>query len=218
MKKLILLSTLLFIGYTAQSQISFGAKAGFNGGLGKTEIDLPGAENEKSKMLPSFHVGGFVDFGLSQSFSIQPGLTLNGRGSRYEHEGHHDDLRIMSLDLPVNFLYRNSGFFVGGGPSVGYGLSAKLHEDDHAHEGGGFSSGGGGDHDEDKIKFGSKPGELKPINIGLNLLAGYELRNGLFFSAGYLADFTNWSNAEKVTSRYSFFSVSAGFRFNKKTD
>jgi len=212
MKKIILLISLVGVGLASQAQVTFGFKAGFNGGLATQKVDLDSAENKSPKMLPSFHVGGFVDLGLSESFSIQPGLQLNGRGARVEHEGHHDDFRIYSLDVPVNFMYRNGGFFIGAGPSLGYGLSAKSHkheEDEEEHE---------GDHEEDenKIKFGSKPGELKPINFGINATAGYELKNGLFVSASYLADLSNWSNVDKVTQRYSFFSVSLGFRLVKK--
>jgi hypothetical protein len=210
MKKIILLISLVGVGLASQAQVTFGFKAGFNGGLATEKVDLPEAENESPKLLPSFHVGGFVDLGLSESFSIQPGLQLNGRGSRVEHEGHHDDLRIYSLDVPVNFLYRKGGFFVGAGPSLGYGLSAKVHA--HEEE----ENEGDHDHDDDKVKFGSKLGELKPINFGLNATAGYELKNGLFVSASYLADLSNWSNKVKETQRYSFFSVSLGFRLGKK--
>ncbi len=208
MKKLILLISLVGVGLATQAQITFGLKAGLNAGLATQKVDLPGVENESPKLLPSFHVGGFLDIGLSESFSIQPGIQLNGRGSRVEHEGHHDDLRIYSLDVPVNFLYRSGGFFIGAGPSVGYGLSAKTHADEEEEE--------GHNHDDDKVKFGSEPGQLKPINFGINATTGYELKNGLFVSASYLADLSNWSNIDKVTQRYSFFSVSLGFRFGKK--
>ena len=107
----------------------------------------------------------------------------------------------MSLDLPINFLYRSNGFFVGGGPNIGFNLSGKEKSDDPTE---------GGD-----IQFGSGAGEIKRIDFGLNALAGYQLKNGLFFSTNYTLGVSNWRNAAP-TWRNNILGVSIGYMLKGK--
>ncbi|MFN5134701.1 MAG: PorT family protein, partial [Chitinophagaceae bacterium] len=63
---------------------------------------------------------------------------------------------------------------------------------------------------------GSGDGEIRRIDLGVNVLAGYELKNGLFFSANYTRGLTNWLNVSTDTWRNNLLGVSVGYFFGKK--
>jgi len=200
MKKVLLLLTSVFISFSsfAQSDFTFGGRAGLN--LGIANID---PIDDEVKPLTNFHFGGFGEYALNEKFGIQVGLNFNGRGAKIEHDDHHDEFLIYSLDLPISFVYRNSGFFVGVGPTVGFGLSGKFHSDED------------GVHEDLDLEFGSNPGELNPINFGINVMAGYELESGLFVNVGSNINTSNWSNVGGATQNFSIVSFGVGYRFGK---
>lgn len=202
MKKIVIVCGMLVASAVsfAQSPFSFGLKAGFNASLPQISPTVAGAE-----MLPTFHAGAFGEYGLSETFSLQAGLLFNGRGTSIAHKDHHDDLTLYGLDIPVMLMYRTNGLFFGFGPSVGFNVSGNFHSHDAS-----------GADKEEKIKFGSAANEKKPLNYGVNLMAGYELKNGIFAQAGFLYDLTNWSNAPGVTEKYHIVSFGLGYRFVKK--
>jgi hypothetical protein len=202
MKKIIFVCGLLVASAVsfAQSNFSFGLKTGFNASLPQISPTVKGAE-----MLPTFHVGAFGEYGLNDKLSFQAGLLFNGRGTSIAHEDHHDDLKLYGLDIPLMVMYRTNGLFFGAGPSIGFNIAGNFH----SHEEDGTET-------EQKIKFGSAANEKKPLNYGLNLIAGYELKNGFFAQAGFLYDLTNWSNASGVTEKYHILSFGLGYRFVKK--
>ncbi|MGB4776102.1 MAG: outer membrane beta-barrel protein, partial [Daejeonella sp.] len=112
------LGCILATGVFAQtSEIKFGVKAGVN----FAKIALSGSgydddQKEGSKFLTSFHFAGLVDIPISNSFSVQPGLSLSGKGSKSEFGSEADGKlvgkeNIMYLEVPVNFVYKNSGFY-----------------------------------------------------------------------------------------------------------
>lgn len=202
MKKIILVCGLLVASAAsfAQSNFSFGLKAGFNASLPQITPTLNGAE-----MLPTFHAGAFGEYGFSEKLSLQAGLLFNGRGTSIAHKDHHDDLTLFGLDVPLMLMYRTNGLFFGVGPSVGFNVAGSFHSHDAS-----------GADKEETIKFGSAANEKKPLNYGVNLIAGYELKNGFFAQGGFLYDLTNWSNASGVTEKYHIVSFGIGYRFVKK--
>lgn len=178
---------------------TFGLKGGLNLSTVKTnDTDF----NEDRKTLPGFHVGGVADIAVSNSFSIQPHLLVQQKGVSLSHGGHSDKIKFTSVDIPVNLLYKRSGFFIGGGPNVGINLSGKLVADNPT--------------ENTNFEFGSKVGEFKRVNLGVNLLTGYQLDNGVFFSANFLGDLTNWSNARDDKWKNNLFGFSLGYMFGKK--
>ena len=129
-------------------------------------------------------------------------------------ESSSDKLILDYLEVPLNFVYHNSGFFIGAGPSVAYGLSGKekyTDKEDPSYSG------------DTKIKFGSDEEELKAFEFGVNALAGYRTTGGLMFSACYnlgLTDIQNTSNDNsffevgKVKNKY--FAVKIGYILSGK--
>lgn len=99
---------------------------------------------------------------------------------------------MMAIDLPVNFLYRNNGFFAGLGPNFSYGLSAKQKNGDaddlykkYPHEDGGESA------------------VFKRFELGANLTMGYQFSNGLLISTQYSHGLSNIAGREASSQKYS---------------
>lgn len=197
MRKILFTSTLLFASAGVFAQFSVGAMAGFNGGLYTEKPKI-----NTTALLPTFHAGITAEYGFSDMYSLQSGIQLNGRGTAIEHKDHHDDLGIFTLDIPVLFTIRKSGFFIAAGPGIGYAISGSAHSHDAS-----------GAEKEEEIKFGSNAGELNPLSFNIQARLGYELKNGIFFQGGYLADLTNWSNASGSTVRFPLFQLGIGYRY-----
>lgn len=203
MKKLLMLVAVVFVSSAAIAQNKIGVKAGLN----LSEFRKNDAEENK-ELIPraSVHFGLVGDFSLSKNLSLQPQLLFSGRGTREKHDDHKDIYAFNSLELPINLVYRTEGksgsFFIGGGPSIGYNLSGKTWETDKPN-------------DKDKIEFGTQPGKFNRVDLGFNALAGYQLKNGLFFSVNYTRGITNWSNEPNVTERNNLLGVSVGYFIGK---
>jgi hypothetical protein len=206
MKKILLVTLVVLSANVVMAQTRFGAKLGPN--LANWTVKEDGNKDDEFKSRLGFHLGLVADFAISERFSIQPHLLYVNKGSAIEHEDHTDYAVMQSIDIPINFLYKaaSSGgtFFVGGGPNLGFNLSGMLKSDEEGDE---------------KIEIGSEVGQLKGFDFGLNLLAGYELKSGLFFSANYTPGITNLANVPSgvdYSARSNYFGVSIGYFFGSK--
>src|SRR5688572_9152799 len=109
MKKVILLTTALAITSTTifAQNVSFGIK----GGIQQTSIALKAESDEIEYNIESpgvgFQIGGVADIQLSSNFSVQPNLLFNYRSGKMVTilQG---DFTAMSVDIPINALYRNN--------------------------------------------------------------------------------------------------------------
>jgi hypothetical protein len=222
MKKILFTATLLISSTLLFSQTKFGLKAGVN--FANVTFEEEGSDLEVSpSSLTSFHFGGFAEIGLSKSLYFQPGLSISGKGFKFEQSesegGFSGSEKITSnfmyLEVPLTLLAKfNAGtgkIFVGAGPYLGYGISGKekyeLKIDGPGTE---FDE---SESDSDDIKFGDKEEEYKPLDLGLNFSTGYELANGLFINAGYGLGLNNISNGEGSSVKHKVVSISLGFKF-----
>lgn len=145
MKKFtILLALVLGIAATASSQVRFGLKAGLN------LANLTGDDVEGLKSLATFMVGGQAEFGLAENIGLGVGLQLQGKGAKVE--GEDGSVNPMYLQVPVYLTYRNSGFFAGVGPYVGFGLFGKTKFGGESVD---LSFGSGADDDFSALDFGA---------------------------------------------------------------
>lgn len=193
----------------AQAQTSWGLKAGVN--LGKYS-GLNSDLRDLQTMNPSFYVTGFADLPVAPQFSIQPGVSLQGKGSKLNYDIAGFDgtntINTMSIEIPVNAVYwipaGSGNVFLGAGPYVGFNVSGKEKNR-------GTTDFGSGDIETD-VNFGNEDGEAKVIDAGANFLAGYKLANGLLINAGYGLGLTSIYNAgSKNSNRVLSFGV--GFQF-----
>lgn len=210
-----------------KSKISYGVKAGINlasyqvGSDYRTEVKEAGG-----MILPliSFHVGGYADFSITDAFSVQGGLTLSGKGHKERYSYDEDDFglggagtsggtatyieKLMYLEVPVNAVYKTGRFYMGAGPYLGYALSGKWIEkgedDDNTDN---FNDSG-------KIIFGGDEG-YKRVDFGINLLAGYQLKNKINLGIGYSLGLSNKDDSDYWSSKNRVFSLSVGYSLGK---
>lgn len=194
MKKLCLIVAAAIFSLTsvyAQGDVKIGAKAGVN--FASLTGDDEGLEGKTS-----FHVGAVVEIPVSDVFSVQPELLFSDQGAKFE-ENNDVKFNVGYLSVPIMAKYYVAeGFSLEAGPQVGFLLSAKLKDD----------------NDSEDIKD-----ELKGIDFGLGLGAGYRLDNGLNFNLRYNLGLSNIvdddsSESDDFELKNSVFQISVGYFFN----
>jgi hypothetical protein len=245
MKKVLLTAATaaLALGANAQ-QTRYGIEIGAH--LGNLVQELPErSESSTTSLLNKEHIdarpnlglrAGFVaDLGISDNFSIQPGLQFVMKGARNEislDEGDNTNgfeyqeqslINLNYIELPINIQYKTredgTGFFVGAGPYFGYAISGKrsLQIDSTLYRGGSrFHN----DVDiDDELSFGdNKNDDYKNLDIGLGVNAGYMLPMGAFVRAYGQYGFSNIfpvPEAKYETKNYGF-GISFGYMFGGK--
>lgn len=201
--KLKMLLTTVAMGFAAVSfgQTSYGIKAGVN--LPKLQAK-GGSISYTTKTSTSFYVSAFMDSNIAPSLSIQPGISLQGKGGKVSSKdsGVNEEIKddYMYVEIPVNLVYYISAgtgdVFLGAGPYAGFGVSAKTTMGSES-------------------KSGSfKEGNLNVFDAGLNFLAGYKLGNGFLINGGYSLGLANMDkNADGWSVKNRVFSLGVGFQF-----
>lgn len=200
-KNLLAVALLIGAATTVSAQSTFGLRAGLNLA---TEYAKQNNQSSTTKIAPSFHIAGYYDARVSQGFSIQPGLSLQGKGGKSDLNGETLTDKLLYVEVPVNFLGRvqagNGEVFFGGGPYLAYGVSARV------------TSGRNAQH----LEFGNDPDQLKPFDAGLGFMTGYKFFNGLVLSLSSSAGFVNIGNIEGTTFQNRVMSFSIGYEFSKR--
>ncbi|RZK57481.1 MAG: PorT family protein [Pedobacter sp.] len=212
MKKL-LLSLALVAGLSAaalaQSPVKFGVKAGL--ALPNMSISAGGISVGFDSRA-SFYVGGTADFSISNTFSIQPGLTFISKGTKFNGDdfeledistgSNSATLNLSYIEIPVNLLANfkaGSGkVFFGAGPYYAFAVDA------YAKSGGIKET---IDFDEDGFKRG---------DFGINFLGGFQFYKGLNVHAGYgLGISSVVDNEEEIDFKFKnkVFTVGLGYTF-----
>lgn len=203
MKKMFLLglSILMTTGLVtvnAQTPINYGVKAEAN----MSNFLLTDLDNQSSTMKLGPTLGGFMNIGVHENFSIQPEVMLFYRQSKMETGSVKDDFRQWGMQVPVYFLgqtYTNSGkFYAGVGPYLGLGFDAKYK-----------------DADKDLYKKVNGKTDMNRWDFGLGALVGYEFSNGVQVNAGYQLGLIDQLDALKddASMRNQAVNLGVGYRF-----
>ena len=217
MKKLLFVAGVSFLSVASFAQVQFGAQIGGNLASGTSkykEGSITLDQDLKSKF--GFLVGAVAELPISGAISFRPELNFIQKGSKYEEtiQGvtSKDEVTLNYLEMPLNFVYNfDAGagkFFVGLGPSIGFGLSGKVK-----------SSITGFPDQESDVKFDGKKDatddkyHLKAIDFGGNFLAGYKMANGLFINLGYTIGFSDIDPADNYTYKNNGFAIKLGYMF-----
>jgi len=197
MKKIIVILVAIFATNAAIAQVNFGLKAGYN----SATVNSSDAEiSEDGKALSGLNIGALMNVKLKGNLSFQTGLSIGTKGVSVAHEGHADKFKFTAADIPMNLvLNTKSGLFVGTGLNFGYNLSGKLDAEDDPDENYSFEFGKGKDF------FRS--------DLGLNFLAGYQTKSGLFLSANSLVGLKDLKPGPE-TWKNNLFSISIGYMLN----
>lgn len=214
MKKLLLSCAIVGAALSASAQnntVKFGVKAGAT----FPTITSKG-EGESIKANTSFYVGGTVELPVSESFSVQSGLTFSGKGAKVSQRipelGVDLEVknRLWYLELPVNAVYSITAgtgkVFLGAGPYFGYALSGKNKVEGTMLEDGVKTQ----ESVSEDVHFGD--GGFKRADFGLNFLVGYQLNSGLNIHGGYGLGLSKLADIEGM-GKNRVFSVGLGFSF-----
>ena len=182
-----------------QAQTRFGVTGGVHmAHISTNDDDI----NDEKKGMAGYQLGVLTDVPLGTGgWSFQPRLMLQLKGTGISHGDHTDKLRFTALDIPLSLQYRSkSGFFVAGGPNLGFNLAAS-----EKHDGG-----------VEKLELGSDPGQLNRTDIGLDLRTGVMLKSGLSIGLNYVRGFSNIQNTTGLTWNNHLFGLQVGYLFAGK--
>jgi hypothetical protein len=177
MKTNLLLVLMFFVGVSVSAQTRFGLKSGVAlGWVSTNDAEI----KEDGLNLRSLQFGAIFDTRVSSALSFQSQLLFLGKGTAVDHDDHVDKYRFAAIDVPLQLLYRTkAGWFIGGGPNLGFNLSAR-----YIHEG-----------EKQEIAIGDAAGEVKGFDLGLIASGGYESKKGLVLSVSYLKGLTQLQNS-----------------------
>ncbi|MDE7073858.1 MAG: PorT family protein [Odoribacter sp.] len=238
MRKFLLVAALVALVWGAQAQESgFGIRASVNLSSLKDKYDGKVDEGESKsdyetdfKNLVGFKIGVIYDWGLSESFYIQPGLYFTTRGAKLEEKEAEEDYsykyeekwKMNYLQLPILASYRIAlsdkvKWQFNAGPYFACGLGGKVKwESSESYDGesdtekGDYKIFGTAGEDDEEEKGG-----LKRFDAGLSFGTGVSINKfyiGLSYDLGLsnIADKKQWEDS-KLRNRN--FSIGIGYNF-----
>jgi len=197
MKKVFLMAVLLSAGIYSQAQIKYGLKAGAN--FYKVTGDDAEELEQSRKTKVGLAGGAFVNFSLSETFSVQPELLYSQEGNKQKEGDASLNLKLNYINIPVMLQYNASGFYGETGPQLGFLTSAK------------FKTKSGDEEEETDVKEG-----FKSINLSWAIGLGYKLSNGLGIGARYNLGISNIADAEEASLKSSGFHIGLSYTFGSK--
>lgn len=192
MKRIIILTVLTLIitsnGYSQNSEVEFGLKAGVNYSKFTSDFELNGIKHIKYQRKPGLYVGGFLKVEFSGDIQFQPELlfAVQGTGVLIEDievvdnngertvSDYKSNINECTIAVPLVFRYSvTEFFFLEGGPQFGYIVdrTEKIKEDPFEYEG----------YERQTSEY-----DYDRFDMGLALGTGYHLTedlilNGRFF-------------------------------------
>ena len=164
--------------------IDFGVKAGLN--ISNFSAKYGGNKNNDLKSKIGISLGAFADYNLSDMFAVEAGLQFDQIGSKYEWSEDDESDKVTTnvnyLTIPINFRANlpvgdNKLYFLAG-PTIGLALSGKEKSE--------YTEDGKTTKDDNALKFGSGDEDnMKRMNLGFLLGAGFEMTNNLGFRLTY---------------------------------
>ncbi len=235
MKKLLLSASVILLatGAFAQNTMSgsdarFGIKAGVNlARFHSSGSDASKSFNDNAKDNVGFNVTAFADFGVGNNFFIQPGVSLQNKGTKFEEtttvgsitNTTTSKVNLMAIEVPVNAVFRiptgNAGAVqISAGPYVGFNISGK-NKFETVTTGG---TNAGTVSNENDLKFGSSTDKnYASTEFGANFGLAYRTNSGFLVGANYGLGLSNLipkdsrSGDSKLTNRVLGFSVGYSF-------
>jgi opacity protein-like surface antigen len=190
----------------AQTGVKYGLKGGFNGST------FSGADSKGSEYKAGFAAGAFLNFGLSDNFSVQPEFLYSQKGASVDNFlGTNNTIKqtLGYLDVPIMFRYNigedGKGFFVEAGPQGSFVLHQRTFEED------------GSGKEISGSRTTSTDG-LNKVAIGYVGGLGYQITSGLQLGLRYTGDFSQIYKQENGAPNVhnSVFQFQVGYAFGGK--
>ena len=197
--------TCLGISYLQAQSFKYGVKAGLNmNNLSVSpELDFP-----SPAATPGIHIGGFAQFDLGKSISLQPELTLSTQGTNDEDKDDWQRIKLTYLNLAAPYKYtlaNNLHFSVG--PQFGFLIGGVFEKEDK---------------EDGEIKIRSAKHVLSGMDLAMGFGLGYTLYSGIDLHLRYNhglfdlnddpADFGFYEPHQSIKNRV--FQLSIGYIFN----
>lgn len=182
-------------GISAESNLSGFIHSGIDGG--------------QSDMEWGAGLGGFLNLGISASFSIQGEMTIQYKSSGFAANNQPGDYRYWGMEIPIYAFYhfmlpKGNQLFIGIGPYTNFGLRASYRTNG------------------EKIDVYAKDKDtdlpvMKDSDTGFGVKLGYEFASGLQITASYKASVTNIIdvNSSKAKMYPQTVSLGIAYRFGK---
>ncbi len=216
------------------AQVDFGVRAGGNF-FNVSSKDAGGNKTDDFSLNPGFHFGITVGATIADKLELQPGLLFYTKGFQGEYieptVTTASTATAFYLELPVNVIYKpelgTGNLLLGAGPYIAYGVGGNFTRTtkvwNEIEEVGSFIT---TTKEELKMQFVNDRADAnarkilygKPFDYGANLLAGYELKNGLSAQLNAqlgLANLTPLDDGKKQDGSLKNvgFGISLGYRF-----
>ncbi|MCC8145691.1 MAG: PorT family protein [Bacteroidales bacterium] len=129
---------LIFSSISVNAQLYLGVKGGLNVSSFTGYDDLVFADasgmpigNQETDFIPSFHIGGMLQYQFYDSFFIQPEIFYSRQGTKIKGLGEKTTVHLDYLQIPIygGYKYRTGDelFLIGGiGPYFAYGLDGRY--------------------------------------------------------------------------------------------
>lgn len=189
MKKFLMTAVLGMFALAGFSQVKWDAKVGMNFS-NVTKYD-------DAKALPGFQLGVGMDYGFSESWSLQSGLLISSKGYKYKEDV---KVRPIYLDIPILAAYKfnisdNTKFVINAGPYLAFGLGGKAKDDNF-----------------DLKLFKSDEGDWKRFDLGIQYGIGLELSDRYLINLtgqnGFISPVDGGDDPKNMT-----FTIGVGYRF-----
>lgn len=188
-------------------------KITFTGGpileLNTSDFIHSGIDDSRSKMKPGFSTGGFLNLGISKSFSVQGEMLFHYKTSDFEWSNRTGEYRYWGMEIPIYAMYhyyfsRGNRLHIGIGPYTEFGLGASFKYDGV---------------EQDLYEKDGTTGlpAMCNSNTGFGIKVGYEFAFGLQLNATYKASVTNLldANSSRIKMHPQTFSIGVAYRFGK---
>lgn len=197
----------------AQTGVKYGLKGGFN------TSTFSGADSNGSNYKVGFNAGAFLNFGVSDNFSVQPEFLYSQKGAAIKDfpyltstGGTNTNGKYKStlgyLDIPIMFRYNigedGKGLYIEVGPQGSF----VLHRRDFVEDGSGNQIGSSYTSTDD----------LNKVVIGYAGGIGYQITSGLGLNLRYNGDFSQVykQNNGAINVHNSVFQFQVGYAFGGK--
>jgi hypothetical protein len=212
---LVLVVLLCLISYQSNAQ-----KLGVKGGLSIAKVVADELEDLDNKMNLGFHAGLSADVPIAGVASLETGIVLTTKGSKFVEEGDDYEFKIkintLYLDIPLRIKATtsiNDGLLAYGafGPYMGIGLSGKTKFED--------TYGGQTDSETEDIEWGNdeENDHLRRLDYGLSFGGGVIFKGieiGLNYDLG-LANISAY-RADDSAIKNRVLRITVGYKFGGK--
>ena len=200
------MALLALVKVSMAQDVKIGIKAGVN--LPRFETTAQGITT-RSESTVNYQFGGFADLGFG-NFSLQPGLTLSGKGGKMGGQDYTLERNLMYLEVPVNAIYNipvgTAKIFLGAGPYAAVALSGEDKIKDNATTEAVAAQ-------KSDVLFGNAVNEVRRSDFGVNFGGGLRLGNGVNLAANYGLGLSNLSNETDVDTKNRTLSFTVGYSF-----